>query len=137
MKSIVFLLLCAISLNAQTIKSSGTHFVDGIKDKSWANANGENFANAKFKSYTGTCYTLLEVDETVEVSFHAFSKIKAGRLEFKLIDEKENQYFYCSATKECELLKDVILEKGKKYKLLFTGTNANGNYEVTSKIRKK
>lgn len=136
MKSIVFLLLCAISLNAQTIKSSGTHFVDGIKDKSWANANGENFANAKFKSYTGTCYTLLEVDETVEVSFEALSEIKAGRLEFKLIDEKENQYFYCSATKECELLKDVILEKGKKYKLLFTGTNANGNYEVTWKISK-
>ena len=137
MKSIVFLLLCTINLNAQTFKSSGTHFVDNIKDKSWSNANGENFANAKFKSYTGTCYTLLEVDETVEVSFHAFSKIKAGRLEFKLIDEKENQYFYCSATKECELLKDVILEKGKKYKLLFTGTNANGNYEVTWKIRKK
>ena len=137
MKSIVFLLLCVISLNAQTIKSSGTHFVDGIKDKSWSNANGENFTNAKFKSYSGSCYALLEVDETVEVSFHAFSEIKAGRLEFKLIDEKENQYFYCSATKECELLKDVILEKGKKYKLLFTGANANGNYEVTWKIRKK
>ena len=137
MKSIVFLLLCTINLNAQTVKSSGTHFVDNIKDKSWSNANGENFANAKFKSYTGTCYTLLEVDETVEVSFHAFSKIKAGRLEFKLIDEKENQYFYCSATKECEILKDVILEKGKKYKLLFTGANANGNYEVTWKINKK
>ena len=137
MKSIVFLLLCTINLNAQTFKSSGTHFVDNIKDRSWSNANGENFTNAKFKSYSGSCYALLEVDETVEVSFHAFSKIKAGRLEFKLIDEKENQYFYCSATKECELLKDVILEKGKKYKLLFTGTNANGNYEVTWKIRKK
>ena len=137
MKSIVFLLLCVISLNAQTIKSSGTHFVDGIKDKGWSNANGENFTNAKFKSYTGSCYALLEVDETVEVSFQAFSEIKAGRLEFKLIDEKENQYFYCSATKECELLKDVILEKGKKYKLLFTGANANGNYEVTWEIRKK
>ena len=137
MKSIVFLLLCTINLNAQTVKSSGTHFVDNIKDKSWSNANGENFANAKFKSYTGSCYTLLEVDETVEVSFQALSKIKDGRLEFKLIDEKENQYFYCSATKECEILKDVILEKGKKYKLLFTGANANGNYEVTWKINKK
>jgi hypothetical protein len=137
MKSIVFLLLCTINLNAQTVKSSGTHFVDNIKDKSWSNANGENFANAKFKSYTGSCYTLLEVDETVEVSFQALSKIKDGRLEFKLIDEKENQYFYCSATKECVILKDVILEKGKKYKLLFTGANANGNYEVTWKINKK
>jgi len=136
MKSIVFLLLCVISLNAQTIKSSGTHFVDGIKDKSWSNANGENFTDAKFKSYSGSCYVLLEVDETVEVSFHALSKIKNGRLEFKLIDEQENQYFYCSATKECELLKDVVLEKGKKYKLLFTGKNANGNYEVTWEIRK-
>ena len=134
--SILLVLFTAI-LNAQTIKSSGTHFVDGIKDKSWSNTNGENFTNAKFKSYSGSCYALLEVDETVEVSFHAFSKIKAGRLEFKLIDEKENQYFYCSATKECELLKDVILEKGKKYKLLFTGANANGNYEVTWEIRKK
>lgn len=137
MKSIVFLLLCTINLNAQTFKSSGTHFVDNIKDKSWSNANGENFANAKFKSYTGSCYTLLEVDETLEVSFQALSKIKDGRLEFKLIDEKENQYFYCSATKECEILKDVILEKGKEYKLLFTGANANGNYEVTWKINKK
>lgn len=137
MKSIVFLLLCTINLNAQTFKSSGTHFVDNIKDKSWSNANGENFANAKFKSYTGSCYTLLEVDETVEVSFQALSKIKDGRLEFKLIDEKGNQYFYCSATKECEILKDVILEKGKEYKLLFTGANANGNYEVTWKINKK
>lgn len=80
MKSIVVLLLCAISLNAQTIKSSGTHFVDGIKDKSWSNANGENFTNAKFKSYTGTCYILLEVDETVEVSFEALSEIKAEDL---------------------------------------------------------
>lgn len=137
MKSIVFLLLCAISLNAQTVKSSGTHFVDGNKDKSWSNANGENFTNAKFKSYSGSCYVLLEVDETVEVSFHALSKIKNGRLEFKLIDEQENQYFYCSATKECELLKDVVLEKGKKYKLLFTGKNANGNYNVSWEIRKK
>ena len=137
MKSIVFLLLCTINLNAQTFKSSGTHFVDNIKDKSWSNANGENFANAKFKSYTGSCYTLLEVDETLEVSFQALSKIKDGRLEFKLIDEKENQYFYCSATKECEILKDVILENGKEYKLLFTGENANGNYEVTWKINKK
>ncbi|GGC83785.1 hypothetical protein GCM10011508_08910 [Flavobacterium lutivivi] len=135
MKSIVFSLLCVLSLNAQTITSSGTHFVDNIKDKGWSNANGDNFTNAKFKSYSGSCYVLLEVDETAEVSFHAFSKIKDGRLEFKLIDEKENQYFYCSATKECDLLKDVVLEKGKKYKLLFTGANANGNYEVTWKIK--
>jgi hypothetical protein len=137
MKNIVFFLLCAISLNAQTIKSSGTHFADGIKDKSWSNANGENFTNAKFKSYTGSCYTLIEVEETVKVNFHAISEIKAGQLEFKLIDEQENKYFYCDATKTCELLKDIVLEKGKKYKLFFTGMNAKGNYKVTWKISKE
>jgi hypothetical protein len=40
MKSIVFLVMFVLNVNAQTIKSSGTHFVDGIKDKSWSNANG-------------------------------------------------------------------------------------------------
>lgn len=137
MKSIVFLLLCMMSVKAQNITSTGTHFVDGVKDKKWSNTNGDHFTKATFKFFEGSCYTLLAVDETVEVSFRAYSEIKSGRLELQLVDEQENQYFYCSATKESEVLKNITLEKGKKYKLLFTGVNANGKYEVNWEINSK
>lgn len=131
MKNVVFLILCVAGMNAQNIKSSGTHFIDGVKDKNWANSNGKNFTNANFKSYSGSCYVLLETDQTTIVSFRAISKALKGSIEMKLIDESNNQYFNCSTTDECNLQKEITLEKGKKYRLFFTGENANGNYEVT------
>jgi hypothetical protein len=137
MKSIVFLILCTFTVKAQTITATGTHFVEGVKDKNWSNVNGTNFTKAKFKSFEGSCYNLITVDETVEVSFRALSSIKSGRLEFFLANEQENQLFFCGTTNSCELLKTVTLEKGKNYKLFFTGRNAKGNYEVTWDINKK
>ena len=130
--SILLVLFTAI-LNAQDIKSSGTHFVDGVKDKKWSNNNGTDSTKASFSDYSGSCYVFLEVDETTLVSFKTFTKIKSGNLEIKLLDENEQTYFCCKTTKECEILKDITLEKGKKYRLYFIGKNANGSYEVIFK----
>lgn len=134
--SILLVLFSAI-LNAQNIKSSGTHFVEGVKDKKWSNSNGNDFTKASFSNFDGSCYVFLEVDETTSVSFETFTKVKSGNLEVKLIDEEEQTYFYCKTTNECENLKDITLEKGKKYRLYFTGKNAKGSYKVNWKIKSK
>lgn len=132
-KLAILLVLFTAILNAQNIKSSGTHFVDGVKDKKWSNSNGANFTKASFSDFTGSCYVFLEVDETTLVSFETFTKVKSGNLEVKLIDEDEQTFFYCKTTKECEVLKEITLEKGKKYRLYFTGKNAKGSYRVIFK----
>lgn len=136
MKSIILTLLCVMSLNAQNITSDGTHFIDGVKDKKWSNKTSKDFTNASFSDYTGSCYVFLEIDKTAEVSFQSLSEIKKGRLELKLIDEQDNTYFYCSTTEKCIVQKEVTLEKGKKYRLYFTGKNAKGNYLVEWKVKK-
>lgn len=133
--SILLVLFSAI-LNAQNIKSNGTHFVDGVKDKKWSNSNGTDFTKASFSNFDGSCYVFLEVDETSLVSFESFTKVKSGNLEIKLIDEEDQAYFYCKTSKECEVLKEITLEKGKKYRLYFTGTSAKGSYKVNWKIKK-
>ena len=132
-KLAILLVLFTTILNAQNIKSSGTHFVDGVKDKRWSNSNGADFTKASFSDFTGSCYVFLEVDETTLVSFATFTKVKSGNLEVKLIDENEQTFFYCKTTKECEALKEITLEKGKKYRLYFTGKNAKGSYRVNFK----
>lgn len=132
-KLAILLVLFTAILNAQNIKSSGTHFVDGVKDKKWSNSNGANFTKASFSDFTGSCYVFLEVDETTLVSFETFTKVKSGNLEVKLIDEDEQTFFYCKTTKECEVLKEITLEKGKKYRLYFIGKNAKGSYRVNFK----
>ena len=132
-KLAILLVLFTAILNAQNIKSSGTHFVDGVKDKKWSNSNGANFTKASFSDFTGSCYVFLEVEETTLVSFETFTKVKSGNLEVKLIDEDEQTFIYCKTTKECEVLKEITLEKGKKYRLYFTGKNAKGSYRVNFK----
>jgi hypothetical protein len=132
-KLAILLVLFTAILNAQNIKSSGTHFVDGVKDKKWSNSNGADFTKASFSDFTGSCYVFLEVDETSLVSFETFTKVKSGNLEVKLIDEEDQVYFYCKTTKECDVLKEITLEKGKKYRLYFTGKNAKGSYKVNFK----
>lgn len=136
MKSMLFALFCAMSLNAQNIKSEGTIFVDGVKDKKWSNSNGKEFTKASFAEFSGACYVTLEVDETAEVNFKSVSTISKGNLEVKLIDEQENDSFNCKTAENCIVVKDITLEKGKKYRLYFTGENAKGNYEVNWKINK-
>ena len=136
MKSILFTLFCILSLNAQSIKSDGTHFVDGIKDKKWSNANGKDFTKASFSDFSGSCYVILEVDEKAEVNFNSVTTLSQGNLEVKLTDEQEDDYFYCKTAKDCIVVKDITLEKGKKYRLYFTGKNAKGKYEVHWKINK-
>lgn len=133
MKSIIILFLCTMGLNAQNIKSNGTHFVDGIKDKKWSNSNGKDYTKASFSDFSGSCYVFLEVEETTKVSFHSLTEIKKGKIEVKLIDEGDTNYFYCSTTDKCDLQKDIVLEKGKKYRLYFTGENAKGKYVVNWK----
>lgn len=133
MKSIIILFLCAMGLNAQNIKSNGTHFVDGVKDKKWNNSNGKDYTKASFSDFSGSCYVFLEVEETTKVSFHSLTEVKKGKIEVKLIDEDDTDYFYCSTTDKCDLQKDIILEKGKKYRLYFTGENAKGKYLVNWK----
>jgi hypothetical protein len=132
--SILVVLFSAI-ISAQNIKSDVTHFVDGVTDKKWSNVNGEDYTKAFFSDFNGSCYVFLEVDETTIVSFETFTKVTLGNLEVKLIDENEETYFYCKTTKECENLKDITLEKGKKYRLYFTGKKAKGSYEVKWKIK--
>ena len=132
----LFALFCALSLNAQTIKSEGTHFVDGVKDKKWSNSNGDDFTKASFADFSGACYVTLQVDETAEVNFKSLTTLSKGHMEVKLINEQENDYFYCKTAKDCVVVKDIILEKGKKYRLYFTGENAKGNFEVNWKINK-
>ena len=136
MKSMLFALFCALSVNAQTIKSEGTHFLDGIKDKKWNNSNGKDFTKASFADFSGACYVTLEIDETAEVNFKSVSTISKGKLEVKLIDEQEYDYFYCKTSKDCIVVKDITLEKGKKYRLYFIGENAKGNFEVNWEINK-
>jgi len=133
MKSIIILFLCAMGLNAQNIKSSGTHFIDGVKDRKWNNSNGKDHTKASFSDFSGSCYVLLEVEETTKVSFHSLSEVKKGKIEVKLTDEDDTDYFYCSTTDKCDLQKDIVLEKGKKYRLYFTGKNAKGKYLVNWK----
>lgn len=136
-KLAILVVLFSAILNAQNIKSNGTHFVDGVKDKKWSNANGDDFTKASFSNFDGSSYVFLEVDETTLVSFESFTKVKVGNLEVKLIDEEDQTYFYCKTSKECEVLKDIKLEKGKKYRLYFTGKNAKGSYKVNWKIKSK
>lgn len=136
MKSMLFALFCVLSLNAQNIKSEGTIFVDGVKDKKWNNSNGKDFTKASFAEFSGACYVILEVDETAEVNFKSITTLSKGRLEVKLIDDEENDYFYCKTSKDCVVVKDITLEKGKKYRLYFTAETAKGNYEVNWKINK-
>ena len=135
MKSLIIAFFCTLSLNAQNIKSEGTHFIDGVKDKKWSNSNGNNFTNASFSDFSGSCYVNIEVDKTTEVSFQTLTILSKGKLELKLIDEQENNYFLCKTSKVCEVQKDIILEKGKKYRLYFTGENAKGKYNVEWNIK--
>lgn len=130
--SILLVMFTAI-LNAQNIKSDGIHFIDGVKEKKWSNHNGNDFTKASFSNFNGSCYIFLEVDETTLVNFESFTKVKSGNLEVKLIDENERTYFCCKTISECEVLKDITLEKGKKYRLYFTGENAKGSYQVNWK----
>ena len=135
MKNILFMLLCVVNANAQNIASNGTHFIDGMTDKKWSNSNGKDFTNASFSDFSGSCYVILEIDKTAEVSFQSISTLKKGELELKLTDDNEFNYFYCKTEKNCVVVKDVTLEKGKKYRLYFRGKNAKGNYEVTWKVK--
>lgn len=135
MKNLLFMLLFVVTANAQNITSNGTHFIDGMTDKKWNNSNGKDFTNASFSDFSGSCYVVLEVDETADVSFQSITTLKNGVLELKLIDENETNYFYCKTERDCVVVKDVTLEKGKKYKLFFTGKNAKGKYEVSWKIK--
>lgn len=130
MKNIIIIFLCSMGLSAQNIKSNGTHFIDGMKDKKWANSNGKDFTEASFSDFDGSCYVILEVEETANVSFQSLTEVKKGKVEIQLLDEDETVYFYCSTTEKCDLQKDIVLEKGRKYRLHFTGKNARGNYLV-------
>ena len=129
------MLLCVVNANAQNVTSNGTHFIDGMTDKKWNNSNGKDFTNASFSDFSGSCYVILEIDKTAQVSFQSISTLKNGELELKLTDENEFNYFYCKTEKNCVVVKEVTLEKGKKYRLYFTGKNAKGNYEVTWKVK--
>ena len=133
----ILVVLFSAILKAQNIKSNGTHFVDGVKDSKWSNSNGTDFTKASFSNFDGSCYVFLEVNESTLVSFETFTKVKSGNLEVKLIDEEDQTYFYCKTTNECENLKDITLEKGKKYRLYFIGKNAKGSYKVNWKIKSK
>lgn len=134
-KSLILVVLFSVIVKAQNIKSNGTHFVDGVKDKKWSNSNGNDYTQASFSDFNGSCFVFLEVDESTLVSFETITKIKSGNLEVKLIDEEEQIYFYCKTKDQCENQKAIALEKGKKYRLYFTGKNAKGSYNVSWKVK--
>ncbi|MFY0484078.1 hypothetical protein ACI6PS_15885 [Flavobacterium sp. PLA-1-15] len=134
----IFLLAFSVQLSAQTeimgtktnVVANGTHFIEPVKDKKWSNSNGKDYTKASFTEFSGSCYVNLEVEETGSVGFHSFIEMKKGKMEVRLVDEEETVYFYCGTTEKCDLQKDVVLEKGKKYRLLFTGVDAKGRYLV-------
>lgn len=131
----ILLVLFSVIVKAQSIKSNGTHFVDGVKDKKWSNSNRNDYTQASFSDFNGSCYVFLEVDKSTLVSFETIIKVKSGNLEVKLVDEEEQVYFYCITTDECENQKAIALEKDKKYRLYFTGKNAKGSYKVNWKTK--
>ena len=134
----ILVLACSMQVSAQSghkttntnIISDGTHFVQPVTDKKWNNSNGKDFTKASFVDFSGSCYVFIEVKETATVRFHSFTEVNKGKVEIKLIDEEETVYFYCDITEVCLVEKDIVLEKGKKYRLYFTGENAKGNYLV-------
>ena len=138
MLGLLVVMACSMQVWAQegvvavkgNIVSNGTHFVESVKDKKWSNSNGDDFTRASFVEFSGSCYVNLEVKESATVDFHSLMEVKRGKIEVKLMDEDETVYFYCSTTEKCIVRKDVVLEKGKKYRLYFTGVDAKGKYLV-------
>ena len=138
MRKLLFLFaMFSVVSSAQNIKSDGTHFLESTKTKNWSNANANGITEAAFSKFDGSCYVNLEVDENAEIQFETETKIKSGSIEILLMDEKEETYFYCNTSKQCENHKVIPLKKGKKYRLYFTGKNAKGNYKVQWKIKSK
>lgn len=136
MKQIItlFAMLTALTASAQQnphIIASGTHFADGVKDKSWKNSNGPDFTKADFKAYSGETYVTIRVTEETDVLFSFNIRLTGGSLEVSLTDEagRVEQLAYAEGKAVANTNeKRHTLQPGTEYRLRFNGRNAKGTY---------
>jgi len=113
-----------------TIHSSGTYFVQPVKDKKWKNTNGGDFTEASYKFYSGLTYITLISETDTEIDLAYTLTVKDGELQMEVTDEDGKQFFDKSFTTTQNGTVRLKLAGGTVYKVNFRGKDTSGSYKA-------
>lgn len=112
------------------IHSSGTYFVQPVKDKKWKNVNGEDFTEASYKFYSGLTYITLTSETDAEIELDYILSVKEGELQMEVTDEEGTTMFGKSFTASQNGTVRLKLAGGMVYKVNFRGKDTSGSYKA-------
>lgn len=129
----ISILLLAFSMNAQNVKTSGTHFAQGVDSKKWNNFTDQSTTLAKFKDYTGESYVTFVAEKDVELLLDYSLKLSEGEADVVFSGNGTTNnlatLFVKNGNGNASDRKTVKLLAGKEYRLVFTGKNSKGKFE--------
>lgn len=120
----------SIAQERVAIHSSGTYFVQPVKDKKWKNTNGEDFTEASYKFYSGLTYITLTSGTDAEIELDYILTVKEGELQMEVTDEEGTAMFGKSFTASQNGTVRLKLAGGMVYKVNFRGKDTSGSYKA-------
>ncbi|MGQ2983968.1 hypothetical protein [Flavobacterium sp.] len=112
------------------IHSSGTYFVQPVKDKKWKNVNGEDFTEATYKFYSGLTYITITSAQDTEIELDYTLTVKKGELQMEVTDDEGKELFVKSVTVSQNGTVRLKLSGGTIYKVNFRGKDTSGSYKA-------
>jgi hypothetical protein len=112
------------------IHSSGTYFVQPVKDKKWKNVNGDDFTEATYKFYSGLTYIILISETDTEIDLAYTLTVKDGELQMEVTNEEGTAMFGKSFTASQNGTVRLKLTRGTVYKVNFRGKDTSGSYKA-------
>lgn len=112
------------------IHSSGTYFLQPVKDKKWKNTNGDDFTEVSYKFYSGLTYITLTTEMDTEIELAYTLTVKDGELQMEIIDEEGTAMLDKSFTASQNGTVRLKLAGGTVYKVNFRGKETSGSYKA-------
>jgi hypothetical protein len=131
---VAFLILNFFQLFAQEkgtnnhIKAEGTHFTEPVKDKKWANENGNTYTKARYSEYEGETFVKITTSKEVNTLLKYTVKVKKGTLEMIVVDSRNEVLFQKSFSKDENGETEVLFQENQEYKIKFIGQQTAGSY---------
>ncbi|PKW28595.1 hypothetical protein [Flavobacterium lindanitolerans] len=131
---LAFLILNFFQLFAQEkgtnnhIKAEGTHFTEPVKDKKWANENGNTYTKARYSEYEGETFVKITASKDANTLLKYDIKVKKGTLEMRVVNGQNEVLFQKSFSKDEKGETEVLFQENQEYKIKFLGQQTAGSY---------
>lgn len=131
---LAFLILSFFQLYAQEkgtnnhIKAEGTHFTEPVKDKKWANENGNTYTKARYSEYEGETFVKINASKDANTLLKYDIKVKKGTLEMRVVNSQNEVLFQKSFSKDEKGETEVLFQENQEYKIKFLGQQTAGSY---------